>query len=353
MPAWGVTASAIRSKSVTFSLTDREIADIELGAARNHMNRSRYVAWVTGRDVNGDRPAGTMDVAPGSEMAAVMRAAAERPGVDGSALRLIAAVTGLHMDELRGGVLPMVDTDAVHASLDPHGRETYRLYMDDLPGIFEESLGSRPRVDIRYAPLDTVDGEYVGSVVGSVLSHREVYPGRYDTNRHVQLLVQTPRQKITALVPTGHGADDVSVGLRVYVAGVFESSRGGMTLHATTCSVCRFAGFDEVYDLADRWGVDDMVSGRAVAMLFRAHGADAPRYSRMFARFLTLDRSAVFPDVQLRTPDGEQVTVRTEDARDAPDGPEAFMQCTDSWPGLVERARRFGAMPRVARRVAE
>lgn len=331
----------INTRPVTVSLTDAELTMLDGLEVRLGKNRSRSVGMVlrfTQKYLDGG---GSLDGTPAGTDACGVAGAV----VDVSALGLAAAVAGRHMDELRAGVLPMVNADAADAGLNPHGRETYRLYTEVLPGVFRDLLGVKPAPEIRYAPLGVVNGEYFGAIRGTVTSHQVVYPDRHGTSRYVQMSVRNARQEMAVLVPAGRGADGASPGLRVYVPGVFESVHGNVRMRAERCLVCRVAGFDRTYGIADRWGVDNAVAGRAVAMLFRVHRTDAAEYDAMFAGFLELRSGYMGFEQDLRTPGGSRLTVLRSEAREAPDGPEAFAQCTELWPAIVSRARRSSTLP--------
>ena len=340
----------IKNRTVSASLTDDEIMVWDGLVAKLGKNRSRSLGTLLRFAEKYLAAGGSLDAPPAGTdgcgvAAAVVGAVESRPGTGADAIGLAAAVAGRRIDELRAGVLPMVDADAAGAGLNPHSRETYRLYTKVLPGIFRDSLGVDAAPVIRYSPLAVVNGEHFGAIRGTVTSHQVVYPDSDGTGRYVQMSVRNARQEMVVMVPAGQGADGASPGLKVYVPGVFESVRGSVRMSAESCLVCRVAGFGMTYGIADRWGVDNAVAGRAVAMLRRVHRSDAAVYDSMFAGFLELRSGYMGFERDLPTPGGSRLTVLRSEAREAPDGAGAFAQCTELWPAIVSRARRSGTLP--------
>ena len=336
----------------SISLTVHDMEEVERIAGGLGMNRSSFIRSLV-RDARGraadPKPApqavnGVVASSLRDAMAGLLGAVGQPddgyPDMSLDAYGLALVVARKHHELVRAGSMPMAREDAAAAGLDPDGRETWRLYTEVLPEFFRRLVGADrpPMVDILYEPLDYVDGQDSGAVVGVVESCTETYPDG-DTTRYVEMVVRTGRQTIRVLVPTGCGGDDVTEGLTVYAAGTFTVERRQVVMSARKCVVRRVPGFGDIYDVADAWGVPDAVSGQAVAVLLGCHGQSAPDYGTSFAAYLTADRDALLSG-GLQMPGGRPLKIYKNDTRGVPDGPDAFRWCFGRWPALAQRARR-------------
>lgn len=260
------------------------------------------------------------------------------PAMSLDAYDLALTVSERHTEDVRAGSIPMVHDDAVAAGLNPDGRETWGLYMDVLPDFFGVLLGpdSHPLVDVRYETLDDVNGQGSGAIEGVVESCDDVYPDG-DTMRYVEMDLRMPSQTVRVLVPRGSGADEVTPGLTVYVAGMFAIERRKIVMRARKCVVRRVPGFDEVYAVADRWGVPDVVASQAVLVLRECHTKNATRFSEPFAAYLAADHVTMPVGMNLMMPDGWPIKIFKSDLRAAPEGMDAFRWCATRWPSLARR----------------
>ena len=127
-------------------------------------------------DINGTPPAGVLraEIAGPANRQAPM---ADHPSMTVRAYDLALVVARARMAEIRKGKLPMVEDDIREAWLDPYAERTWELYMDVLPKFFKVLLGldGPPNVEVRYGPLDMVDGQYAETVQGEVRYCRIVH----------------------------------------------------------------------------------------------------------------------------------------------------------------------------------
>lgn len=262
------------------------------------------------------------------------------PAMGLDAYNLALVLTELHAASIRAGTIPMVRDDAEAADLDPDGRYTWDTYMDTLPDFFGVLLGTdnRPSVNVRYETLDAIDGQGSGGIEGVVESYKDAYPDAYPdggTARYVKMRVRTIRQSVEVLVPSGCGADGVTVGIPVYAAGTFEVRRERVVVRARKCIVRRIPKFDDVYAVADEWNVPNEVAGEAVMMLRNKYGTRAPKFSAPFAAYLRADRNTAPRGYALRLPSGRTIWLGKDKMRDTPDGVDAFRWCTEHWADVM------------------
>lgn len=270
---------------------------------------------------------------------------ADYPGMGLAAYELALVVARNHMAEISSGTLPVVGDDALAAGMDPHGRRAWELYTETLPGFFTVLLGldRPPKPDVRYEPLDSVDGQHAGAVRGEVVSCNQVYPDG-NTIKYVKLEVRTPAQTVPVLVPAGTMREDVDVGMVVYAAGVFAVARQKVVLRACKCAGIRTDGYDEIYGLMAEWGLSDAPAARIIRMLQERHGRDAKVYGRVFARYARMDKSVRVWDLVIDGPDGERMHLDPADVRGSPPGPDAVRECMRLWGAVIARARMEGVI---------
>lgn len=345
---------------VSISMTRDDTVMMDKAAAERGMSRSELVRWMFGNIAEsgqhddtsiqaGNNHAKDADINASASAAKLRDDIAGLLGIvsppdDGypamglNAYDLALTVSERHTENVRAGSIPMVHDDAAAAGLDPDGQETWRLYMDVLPEFFGVLLGhdGRPLVDVRYEPLDAVDGQGSGAIEGIVESCDDAYPDG-DTTRYIEMDLRMRDQTVRVLVPRGCGADSVTPGLTVYVAGTFGAERRKIVMRARKCVVRRVPGFDEVYKVADRWGVPDVVASQAVLVLRECHGQNAPQFSVPFATYLATDHTAMPTNENLMMPEGWPIRLYKSDLRAAPEGMDAFRWCALHWPSLAKR----------------
>lgn len=358
---WGWLAS---TAPLTISVTDddREMLD-NLMAKRGIKNRSRMFRRMLQTEAA---------AAPNSDLTDLAR---REPGIDGTpaatALRnAIAGMAGLqaatgddypgmglagynlalvvaehHVDEIMSGTLPMVHDDALAADLDPYGKNAWELYTAALPEFFRVVLGldSPPAPDIRYDPLDSVDGQHAGAIRGEAVSCYQVYPDG-DTTRYVKIEVRTSSQVVPVLVPAGLGGEVVAAGMTVYAAGVFTVARQKVMMRAIKCTTVRIGGYDSVYDLAGRWGLPDAAAGEIISTLRGKHGGEAVKYAPAFVRYAEMDRDMSGKDLVLEMPGGGRVSLDERHVRSGTGGWAAVRECIRLWPRVFEKAELVGGL---------
>lgn len=270
------------------------------------------------------------------------------PGMGNTGYCLALVVAGQHMDEIMSGTLPMVHDDVLAADLDPYGKKTWELYTVVLPEFFQVVLGldGPPAMDIRYDPLDSVDGQHAGAIQGEAVSYCEVYPDG-DTARYVKIEVRTASQVVPVLVPAGLGGEGVAAGMTVYAAGVFTVARQKVMMRACKCVGVRMDGYDAIYNLADQWGLTDAAAGEIINMLRGNHGDEAAKYAPVFVKYARMDRRVSWEDRVLEMPDGGLVSLDEKHIRSGPGGWRAIRECTKMWPRVFQRAERAGAVGRL------
>ena len=264
---------------------------------------------------------------------------ADYPGMGVAGYELALIIAQNHMAEILAGTIPMVYDDAHAAGLEPYGRKAWMLYMVALPEFFRVvlELAEPPAADMRYGPLEVVDGQYAGAVKGEVLSSSQVYPDN-DTAKYAKLEVQAGRQVVPVLVPAGLGCGDIEVGATVYAGGAFTVIRQNVVMRACKCVVVRPDGFDAVYDLVERWGLDDQAADGVIRVLRRCHGDQATEFAPVFEKYTEIDQESAKAMRVLEMPAGGRLPIKWSDVRSEPPGPEAVRECTRLW------SRIFGRM---------
>lgn len=345
-----------RSFSTSISLLDKDYAVMErLMAELGTRNRSelvRTLMWERIKEpVPGREPAtGAADPAIiGTQVAACVRekiaemagvqepAGADYPGMGVAGYELALIIAQNHMTEILAGTIPMVYDDAHAAGLDPHGQNAWGLYTVALPGFFKVALelDKPPAVDMRYDPLELVDGQHAGAVKGEVVSSSQVYPDN-DTAMYTKLVVRAGRQEVPVLVPAGLGGGDVAVGATVYAGGVFTVIRQKVVMRACKCAVVRPDGFEAIYGLLERWGVDEQAADGVIHVLRRCHGGRATEYADVFGRYVEIDQESEREMLMLKIPGG-RLRLQWGDVRSKPPGLEAIQECTKLWSRVFGR----------------
>ena len=136
-------------------------------------------------------------------------------------LELALIIAKHHADQLRAGVIPLTPTDIQEYGLDVHGRRVWELYNKEILNFFSLILGQDGmRIDLRYDPIQNVNGEYAGAVQGEVMSMDYYYiPG---TTRQMKILVVfMDRVGIKLYALTDICPNALDVGVTVFAAGVF------------------------------------------------------------------------------------------------------------------------------------
>lgn len=272
-------------------------------------------------------------------------AGADYPRMDAAGHNLALVVSRNHMGEIAAGTLPVVGDDALAAGLDPHGRRAWEIYTETLPGFFQVLLGldRPPKPDVRYEPLDSVDGQYAGAVSGEVVSCGQIYPDG-NTIKYVKMEVRTAAQTVPVLVPATEVREIVEDGMMVYAAGVFAVSRQKVVLRASKCAGVRIDGYGPIYDLMDEWGLSNADATKVIRTLEAHCGQAAPDYVNMFVAYARMDRDGNW-SLTLDGPGGEKVRLDWSDLRRAKPGKDAVLQCTGRWPRVARLAGAAGVIP--------
>lgn len=267
---------------------------------------------------------------------------ADLPAMSVAGYNLALVAARRHIDEILDGTLPLVPDDVSDAGQgDPHSREVWDLYHDVLPRFFQLFLGaSMPAVDLRYGPLDEVDGQHAGAVRGSVVSKTSTYPAN-DTTKYVKLVVGAGTQDVPVVMPAGMCPAGVEPGVVVYTAGTFDASRQRVEMRAHKCTVERIEGFDVLYEMAGDWGCPAVAATRAALMLRRIHGRDAVRMTDVFRKYAEIDHESADMDMVLSMPNGTNVWLGRDDIRSGTRNEVGFMECVRLWPVVVRRTRRY------------
>ncbi len=275
-----------------------------------------------------------------------MHAAAEDgyPSMGLAAYELAMVVARNHMGDIATGTLPMVGDDARAAGMDPHGRQAWELYTETLPGFFRVLLGldRPPEPDVRYEPLDSVDGQHAGAVRGEVVSCRQVYPDG-NTIKYVKLEVRTAaRETVPVLVPASMVLEEMGAGMTVYAAGVFAVMRQKVVMRACKCAGVRIDGYGPIYELTGEWGLSGAAANAVINMLQESHGSMAPDFAPAFAEFARMDRSVRGWDLAVEGPGGKRMYLDSRDLRRNQPGADAIRECIGLWGRVVHHAKVAG-----------
>lgn len=337
--------------TVSVTASDVEKMDGMMKRRRIRKRSEMFRVMLAAMDAHPDlaKLAGAEPVMDGTAVAALARrevaalagrkpaAGADHMGMGLAAYELALAVARSHMDEILAGVMPVTHGDALAASLDPHGRRAWELCTAVLPRFFQAVLGldRTPTADMRYEPLDSVDGQYAGVVCGEAVHRSRVYPDG-DTIQYVRLDVRTASQTVQVLVPADRLAQDVEVGMTVRAAGVFAVVRQRVVMRACRCRVVRTDGYGAVYGLADEWGLGEAAAARVIRMLKDRHGPDAAAHAEPFAAYARLDRASW--NLVLEMPGGVRVGLDPAHVRAGPPNHAGITECMRLWPRVVCRA---------------
>lgn len=279
-----------------------------------------------------------------SKMAGVpVAAGVDYPGMDLTAYDVALVVARAHLDEIRAGVLPMVDEDMVSIGLNPYGEDVWAIYMEALPEFFRVLFGldRPPTTDIRYEPLERVDGQDFGAVRGEAVSCDTIYP-HGEKRMYVRVVLEVGGTRVVVVAP-GSGLG-VVVGMPVYAAGRFAVSRRRIMLRASKCVTARVDGFGLLYEMAERWGLSELAAYRVVEMLRQRHGDRAPDFCRSFVAYMGMHEAMSRVSLSLEMPTGMSVLLRYDDVRASPDGEKAMQECVTLWPRVMAKAEVVGAV---------
>ena len=247
------------------------------------------------------------------------------PPMSGDGLCIARILAEHRAEHVLAGVLPLVPEDARAAGLDVHSRHVWELYHGGVQRLYCTMLGRPMSVDPQFDPLHTINGEYAGALLGEVIGIDYTFPD--DTIQYAAFEVSVDRIVVLVTVPVDICPVN-QTGVTIYAAGTFGSVRGRAVMKACKCTLSRAIGFEPIYELTERWGLDEKHASNAIIMLRRIHGGQAVAMAPVFCRW------CMGESMRLELPGGKIMRPAPRDILATQDGSD-FPKCITRWHSVL------------------